>query len=394
MFRTNRNLLIIALIALVNMLGYGIIIPILYAYSKKYGLSDFQNGLLFASFSICQFISTPIIGRLSDKYGRRPMLIISIIGTAASFFMMAFAPSALFLFLARALDGLTAGNIPVAFAVISDSTKPEDRPRAFGLIGSAFSFGFVFGPAISALTVGFGAAIPFIIAGIITIIAAVLTFLYLPETNKHMGEVRHGKLFDFPKMWRTLFDPNVGMTFVISLIFFMAFACALIYGFQPFTLHVLKITTQQNALLFTLFGTVGLISQNVLVHRISKKFGVKKAFSTGILLTSVALLIMFFSRSLTLFVSAAIILGVFNSIVQTLLPAILSQEADAKSQGTIMGLNSSYQSIGMIIGPILGGVVATIAIPLPFLVGAVLILLCYFLSSQVLRPGVKKESAF
>src|SRR5258708_9525425 len=133
-FKSNRNLLIIALIALVNMLGYGIIIPILYAYSKKFGLSDFDNGLLFAIFSICQFISTPVIGRLSDRYGRKPMLLISIAGTAASFFLMAFAPSPLFLFLARALDGITAGNIPVAFAVISDSTKPEERARAFGLI--------------------------------------------------------------------------------------------------------------------------------------------------------------------------------------------------------------------------------------------------------------------
>src|SRR5512141_2140028 len=114
MTKPDRNvLLIVSLIALVNMLGYGIIIPILYAYSKRFGLSDFQNGLLFATYSICQFISTPIIGRLSDKYGRRPMLLISIVGTALSFFTMAFAPSAIFLFIARALDGLTAGNIPV-----------------------------------------------------------------------------------------------------------------------------------------------------------------------------------------------------------------------------------------------------------------------------------------
>src|SRR6266550_152226 len=139
MLKTNRNLLIISLIALVNMLGYGIIIPILYAYSKKFGLSDFDNGLLFALFSICQFLSTPIIGRLSDKYGRRPLLLVSIIGTAVSFFMTAFAPNAIILFLSRALDGLTAGNIPVAFAVISDSTKPEDRAKAFGLIGSALN---------------------------------------------------------------------------------------------------------------------------------------------------------------------------------------------------------------------------------------------------------------
>src|SRR5258706_4342859 len=187
MFKQNRSLLIIALIALVNMLGYGIVIPILYGYSKRFGLSDFQNGLLFAIFSVCQFISTPIIGRLSDKYGRRPLLLISIIGTAASFFTMAFAPNAWFLFLARALDGLTAGNIPVAFAVISDSTKPEERAKAFGLIGSAFSFGFIFGPAIAAFTVGFGQGVPFIIAGIITVIAVILTAMYLPETNTHMG---------------------------------------------------------------------------------------------------------------------------------------------------------------------------------------------------------------
>jgi MFS family permease len=394
MLKNNRSLLIIALIAMVNMLGYGIIIPILYAYSKQYGLSDFQNGLLFALFSICQFISTPIIGRLSDKYGRRPMLLLSIIGTAVSFFMMAFAPNAFVVFLARALDGLTAGNIPVAFAVISDSTKPEDRAKAFGMIGSAFNFGFVFGPAVAALTVGLGQGVPFIIAGAITLIAALLTALYLPETNKHMGEVKHGKLFDFPKMWRTLFDPNVGMTFIISLVFFLAFSCAIIYGFQPFTMNVLKITQSQNAILFTLFGAIGLISQTFLVARISKMLGMKKAFTTMILFTALSFVFMYFSHELILFVIASIILAIANSVVQTLLPTILSQEADAKSQGTIMGLNASYQSIGMIVGPILGGAVATIAVPLPFIVGSALVIVCFFLSFQILKPGVKKESAF
>lgn len=392
--KNNRNLYIIALIALVNMLGYGIIIPILYAYSKKYGLSDFQNGLLFAMYSICQFISTPIIGRLSDKFGRRPLLIISIIGTAVSFFMTAFAPNVIFLFLARALDGLTAGNIPVAFAVVSDTTKPEDRAKAFGLIGSAFNFGFIFGPAIAAFTVGISQALPFIIAGVITVIAAVLTALYLPETNKHMGEVKEGKLFDFAHLWKTLFDPNVGVTFVISLIFFLAFSCAIIYGYQPFTMNVLKISESQNAQLFTMFGIIGLISQNVIVGRVSKMFGMKKAFRGSMVFTAMSFALMFFSRSLGIFVIASIILALANSVAQTLIPTILSQEADAKSQGSIMGLNTSYQSIGMIIGPLLGGVVATIAIPWTFITGAVLIVICYFLSANILRPGVKKESAF
>lgn len=390
----NKSLFIIALIAVVNMLGYGIIIPILYSYSKKYGLSDFQNGLLFASYSVCQFISTPIIGRLSDKYGRRPMLLLSIAGTAVSFFLMAFAPNAMFLFIARMLDGITAGNIPVAFAVISDSTKPEERASAFGLISAAFNFGFVFGPAIAAFTVSLNAGLPFIFAGVVTLIAFILTALFLPETNKHMGEVQKGKLFDFPRMFKTLFDPNVGVTFLISLIFFLAFSCAIIYGFQPFTLKVLHINPSQNAILFTMFGAVGLISQTFLVQRTSKVLGMKKAFSSSIILTALAFVIMFFSRSILFFVGAAIILSFANSIAQTLIPTILSQESDEKSQGSIMGLNSSYQSIGMIVGPILGGIVATISITSPFLVGAILVLFCFWLSFYVMRPGVRKESAF
>lgn len=390
----NRNLLIVALIAMVNMLGYGIIIPILYSYSKKFGLSDFDNGLLFAVFSICQFVSTPVIGRLSDKYGRRPLLLVSILGTAGSFFLMAFAPNYLFLFLARALDGLTAGNIPVVFAVISDSTKPEERAKAFGLVGASFNFGFIFGPAIAAFTVGISAALPFLIAGAITLIAATLTYMYLPETNKHMGEVKKGKLFDFPKLWHTLFDPNVGVTFIISLIFFMAFACALIYGFQPFTTNILRLSTSQNATLFTIFGIIGLISQTFVVGNVTKLLGMKRAFSTSILITAISFVVMYYSRTLWLFIPGMIALGLVNSIVQTLLPTILSQEADEKSQGTIMGLNASYQSIGMIVGPILGGAVATIAIPSTFMTGAVLVFICFLLSFKVLKPGIRKESAF
>jgi MFS family permease len=298
------------------------------------------------------------------------------------------------LFLARILDGITAGNIPVAFAVISDSTKPEERAKSFGVIGAAFNFGFVFGPAVAALTIGWGSAIPFIIAGVVTLVAAILTALFLPETNKHMGEVQKGKLFDFPKLWHTLFDPAVGPTFIISLLYFLAFACAIIYGFQPFTMNVLHLTQSQNALLFTMFGAVGLVSQSFVVNFVSKKFGVKKAFSSGILLTAFSFVLMFFAHSLPLFIAAAMILALSNSVAQTLIPAILSQEADERSQGTIMGLNSSYQSIGMIIGPLLGGAIATISIPWTFLTGAILVAGCYVLSFKTLRPGVKKEDAF
>lgn len=389
----NKNLLIIALVAVVNALGYGIIIPILYAYSQRFGLTDFQNGLLFATFSICQFIATPIIGRMSDKYGRKPLLIGSLFGTALSFVLMAFAPNILFLFIARALDGITAGNVPVAMAVISDSTKPEERAKGFGIIGASFGFGFIFGPAIAALTVGTSETLPFMIAAAVSFIAVIITWLLLPETNKHMGEVKHGKLFDLPRLWHALFDQNVGLTFLINLLYFFAFACAIMYGFQPFAIKMLHLTATQNAMLFTMFGVVGLISQVFLVHRFSRHLGLKKAFSTGIFFTMLSFIMMFFSRSLPVFVLGSLVLALFNGIGQTLIPTILSQETDAKSQGSIMGLSASYQSIGMIIGPILGGAVATIAIPYPFAVGSIVMAICFYLSFHILKP-VKKESAF
>ena len=391
--KTNKNLFIIALIAIVNALGYGIIIPILYSYSQKFGLSDFQNGLLFALFSVCSFLSTPIIGRLSDKYGRKPLLVISIAGTALSFFMAAFAPSAIFLFLARALDGITAGNIPVASAVISDTTEPKDRAKGFGIIGASFGFGFVFGPAISAATVGFGASVPFIIAGIISLIAVILTMIYLPETNKHMGQVQHGKIFDFVKMAKAILDPNVGMTLLISFVYNFAFGM-FIFAFQPFSVKIMHLSANQIAVIFTIFGIVGLVTQVLLLHRITKRFGEKITFRIALLLATLAFGAYFFVNTFFLYIAIAILTGLANSFVGPLVQTILSRETDEKSQGSIQGLNASYISIGSILGPIIAGVLATYFIPLPFLIGAVFIFVCFILSFKILNKEVPKEHAF
>ena len=393
MLMQNRNLLIIALIAVVNALGYGIIIPVLYSYSLKYGLSDFQNGLLFSTFSICQFLSTPVIGRLSDKYGRRPLLLISISGTALSFFIMAFAPSALFLFLARALDGATAGNIPVASAVISDTTSQGQRARGFGIIGASFGFGFIFGPAISALTVSVSASLPFIIAGAISLFALIITYLFLPETNKHLGEVKRSAFFNFKKLFQATFDENVGATLLITLFNAISFSL-MIFAYQPFSLKILKLSANQISLLFTMFGAVGLTTQLFLVHRLVKLFGLKTIFSVALFSISAVFLTFFFIRSLPPFVLSSLFLGLSNSGVQTLIPTILSNETDAKSQGSILGLNASYMSIGQILGPLIGGLVASFAIPYAFLAASFFSLVCFFLSFQVLKRGVKKESAF
>ncbi|MDO8269607.1 MAG: MFS transporter [Candidatus Levybacteria bacterium] len=389
----NRNLAIIALIAVVNALGYGIIIPILYSYSTKFGMSDFENGLLFAVFSLCSFIANPIIGRLSDKYGRKPLLVISISGTALSFLIAAFAPSAIFLFIARALDGFTAGNIPVASAVISDTTPLKDRAKGFGIIGASFGFGFVFGPAISALTVGFGLHVPFLIAAGISLVAVLLTFFFLPETNRHIGKVKNAKIFDFKKMVTAVVDPKVGLTLLISLVYNIALGM-FIFAFQPFSVKVLGMSPNQIATVFTLFGIIGLVTQIFILQRVVKFFGEKKAFTFALLLSSITYLAIFFTKEINIFLVITVASGLANSFIGPLTQTILSRETDEKSQGSIQGLNASYISVGNILGPVIAGVLATVFLPLPFLVSSFIILSCFFLSFGIMKKGASKEHAF
>jgi MFS family permease len=382
MFRKNKRLIVIAAVTLVGALGYGIVIPILYPYSVKYGLTDFENGILFATFSICQFISTPIIGILSDKYGRRPLLILSLLGTAGSFFLMAFAPSAIFLFIARALDGITAGNIPVAQAVISDTIEGKDRARGFGIIGACFGIGFIAGPAISALTVGISIKLPFIIAGILSLIAVILAVVILDETNKHKGVTTHKKIFDFKKLGREIFNPNTGSTLGISFLWAFAFGM-FIYAFQPFSVKTLFLNERTVSLIFVLFGIVGLVSQLFLVSQIAKKFGTLRALTLALLTLTVSFVLFFFTKNIYMLIFASIIMGISNSSVQTLTQTVLSQETAPERQGEIMGINASYMSIGQILGPIVGGSLALLSIHYPFLVGGLLIFIAAMVSKRI-----------
>lgn len=389
MLRSNRSLLIILAITIIDTLGYAIVAPILYTYTQKFGLSDFENGFLFATFSICQFIAAPIIGKLSDKFGRKPVLIVSIAGTAASFFMMAFAPNAVFLFLARALDGITAGNYSVAAAVISDTTKGHERAKGFGLFGAANEFGFILGPLIAAVTVGIHINTPYIVAGCLCIATLIATILYLPETNKHIGKIEKSNPFDLTRMIKASFKKPIG--YVLLSTFFYALSFSLVFfAFQPFCLKILGLHASDISILFTVLGASGLASQVAIVPNLNKKIGLKKALSFSLLLTSLSLFFMYGINSIALFVLACVLIGIFTAATEVYIEVILSKSTSDKEQGEIMGINSSYGSLGRIIGPILGGALATIAIPLSFLAGAFISLACLFLSTKM-PEKIEKE---
>ena len=178
----SRPLLVIFLTIFVNLVGFGIIIPLLPFYAETFGASPFVIGLLFASFSISQLVAAPLLGELSDRYGRRPVLIFSLIGTVFSFVILAIAQSLAVLFVARIVDGLSGGNITTARAYIADVTREEDRARAFGLLGAAFGLGFIVGPALGALFSHISSTAPIWAAAAITLVATALAWAWLPET--------------------------------------------------------------------------------------------------------------------------------------------------------------------------------------------------------------------
>src|SRR5476649_630798 len=184
-----RPLLIIFLTIFVNLVGFGIIIPLLPFYAETFGASPLVIGMLFGSFSLCQLIASPALGDLSDRYGRRPVLVFSLAGTVVSFVMLAMAHSVTMLFLSRIVDGLSGGNVSTARAYVADVTEPKDRARAFGLIGAAFGLGFIIGPALSGVLAKVSYTAPIWAAAAITLVAMLMALIWLPETvhRTHAG---------------------------------------------------------------------------------------------------------------------------------------------------------------------------------------------------------------
>ena len=318
------------------------------------------------------------------------MLVLSLTGTALSFFMAAYARSGWMLFAARALDGITAGNISVASAVIADTTIGKDRAKGFGIIGAAFGFGFVFGPAIAGLTIRFGMGTPFLVAGIVSVLAVVATMVFLDETNTHEKAAAKGKLFDFKRFVFSVFDKNVGIIFFLGMAFSFAHSMYT-YAFQPFATHVFGMSVAQISYIFMGIGVVGLIAQAGFVGRAVKVFGESRALSIAFFLEGILFMLLFFAQSLWIFIGMVIVLSFISSFVGPISQTILSKETDAVSQGSVMGLFSSYTSIGTIFGPIAGGMITSISPRLPFLAIACMVFFCFILSVAKIRSHIKEK---
>lgn len=381
--KMNRMIWVLVLIAVINSMGFGIIIPLLYPYGKKFGVTEHTIGLLTAAFSIAQFIATPILGSLSDKWGRKPILIISLVGTAASFVLFGLANSIVMLFAARVLDGLTGGNISVAQAMVSDISSPKDRAKNFGILSSAFGFGFVIGPAIGGLLSKFGMQVPFFFAAGIAIAGVVLSLLLLKETNQNKNTKEQGGGFTLSSLVTVLKKPVIGTAVFTGFLLTMAQFTMLI-GFQTFSVDQLKLSTSQIGIFYAGFGVTGILMQ-LLVPAIKRLISLQSVIlllSTLICLG--AMLLTGFSTVFILFAVAIGIYGLFNGLRNPMLNAIIADHNDERQRGEVMGVNQAYISIGQTLGPVTAGLATAISVHSVFFLSAFYILIALLFSFRLI----------
>jgi MFS transporter, DHA1 family, tetracycline resistance protein len=345
-----RPLLVIFLTIFVNLVGFGIIVPLLPFYAETFGASTFVIGLLFGVFSICQLVAAPALGDLSDRYGRRPVLIFSLLGTVVSFVMLAMAHSIAMLFAARIVDGLSGGNISTARAYVADVTEPKDRAKAYGLIGAAFGMGFICGPALSGVLAGYSYTAPIWAAAAITLAATAMAYFWLPET---VHRAAAGTGMPFRNLTAMMQRPGLRRMLVIDFIYWFAFAIFQT-TFALFVARRLGYDVSQTGYLFAGFGVLGAIIQGAFIRPIVHKWGDKHVFIAGLVCTAVGLAITSFAHSLVFLVIALTPLAFGMGFGHPTVSSLVSRAGRKDEQGRVQGAAGAVESLGRALGPVWG----------------------------------------
>ena len=346
----NRPLLVIFLTIFVNLVGFGIIIPLLPFYAESFGASPLAIGLLFAVFSMAQLVASPVLGDLSDRYGRRPVLIASLIGTIVSFVMMALAQSLMLLFIARIVDGLSGGNISTARAYVADITEPEDRARAYGFIGAAFGLGFILGPAISAVLAPISYTAPIWAAAAITGVALALAWLWLPETV-HSASAHIGA--PIRSLAAMMHRPALRRILMIDFWYWFAFA-VFQTTFALFAARRFGFDAPQTGYLFAGFGVLGALVQTTLIRPTVGRLGDKGTFMLGLGFGAAGLLGVTLTDSVTMFAVALVPVALGVGLGHPTVSSLVSQAAVRDEQGRMQGAAGAVESLGRTIGPVWG----------------------------------------
>ena len=386
-------LFVIFLTVFIDMVGFGIVIPVLPLYAEHFHATPIEIGWLTGIYSGMQIIFMPILGRLSDRFGRRPVLIVSLAGTALGFLIMGWATSLPLLFAARIIDGATGGNIATAQAYIADISTPENRSRSMGVIGAAFGLGFTFGPMIGGIMSHISYGAPFYFAAALAAVNVVLLYFILPESlspeyrsQRHertrLAEVfQHGHARMFGTIVATYFFTITGFAIMTTL-------------FALFTEKHFGFDARKTGYLFGFIGIISVILQGGLIGRLIKFFGETTLARTGLLLLAAGLALLPLVPTVPMLLAVCAALAVANGLVNPTLNGLASQMIDRSWQGRALGLMQSAGSVGRLAGPLLGGWLLMFDLdqPLthyartPFFAGAAILLVAFALAFSVRRP--------
>lgn len=379
------------LVVLIDLIGFGIVLPNLAFFASEYGAAPFTIGLLYSSYSIAQLFFSPIWGALSDRIGRRPVMLISTFGSAASYFLLGFSRSVVLLFISRILAGIMAGNISTAQAYVSDVTTPENRARGMGLIGAAFGIGFVLGPAIGAALAyvpahgEFFQRYPHALIGFFAAALSALSFLLvlfvLPETLDRSGrkpdDARPVKMSVFSlSFWRFVADREKGrhLPLLFFCMFMASFGQASIYGAFPILCkEILHLSPGAVGMEYVFVGVVAAVVQGILIRPLVKRFGERPLFVAGNILMMLGLGLLGFARSQAVLSAFLGIMSVGWSLNLPTLTSLISKRSDPHYYGATLGASQALSALGRAVGPGWGGLLFGMHTQLPFLLTAALL---------------------
>lgn len=395
--RGGASLAVIFLTVLLDLLGFGMVLPLLPFYAERYGASPFGVAMIFASFSLAQFVFAPLWGRLSDRLGRRPVLLGSIAGAVAAYTLFAFARSFTVLLIARTASGIAAANYSIAQAYVADTTAPEERARGMGFLGAAFGLGFVLGPVLGGLagTLGY-AAVP-AAAGLLSALNLVLAFFLVPESlpeevRRSRRAARHAWVSG-DDVRRAARDRSVaGLMLLVFLVIFAFAAMEATLGL--FVEHRHGFGFFETAWLFTYLGVVMVIVQGGLLGRLVRRFGERRLIFAGIVAMAVGLVLLPVSAGpggLVLLAAATGLLAIGMGLQNPSALALISRMTDEHRQGGTLGVARSLGALARGVGPLWGGwAFGKLGPAWPFWSAAALMVLALAVSVPILqraRPG-------
>jgi MFS transporter, DHA1 family, tetracycline resistance protein len=362
-------LLPIFLIVLVDILGYTIILPLLPFYAEQLGATPTVVGLLVSAFAVCQFVAGPLLGRLSDRVGRRPVLIVSQIGTLIGFLILANAHMLWLVFLSRIIDGLTAGNLSLAQAYISDVTKPSERSKSFAVIGIAFGIGFLVGPAVSALLAGDGNLSRPIYAGAALSFLSILATWFLLPKNPVIPDPEPGEapplpagkrlsVFDLGEYAKYFKHPGVRLRLWQFFLFAFSFS-GFVSGFALFAERRFGFNVRQVGYLFAYSGFLGILLQGGLIGRLVKRFGDKALVYSAFIAATIGYGAVGFIYDWKVLLVAMLFSSYGAGMLRPAITSLVTQAGGRHEQGTLLGLTQSITSVCQITAPVISGVLIT-----------------------------------